>query len=1132
MCVKKIIIFDYIVFKFYILKNYIHFLSSNTKSISIYFLLTICLFFIVSCKQSKDDANDLFESVGSKHTNINFKNIVPVNQLTNSFVYEYVYDGGGVAVGDINNDGLDDIYLTSNLESNALYLNLGDLKFRNITEISKTKGNRGWTTGTNMVDINNDGLLDIYVCKSGPYEKAVLLANELYFNKGINEDGIPVFEEAAKSYGLDDTSNSIQSAFFDFDLDGDLDMYSMNHNPQTFGIGGRETFSPLGDKFYINEGGFYVDKTKEVGIYSNAISYGLGIGISDLNMDGWPDVYISNDYDEPDYMYINQKNGTFKEVIQEATNHIAQFSMGNDIADFDNDGFVDILTLDMVSEDNYGMKTSMASMNPEKFKRNIEAGNHYQYMYNVFLKHSTHIDSLGIPFLSDVAQMTGVANTDWSWAPLLADFDNDGLKDIFITNGIKKDFRNKDFFKFMQLYRKDNLDAMTNPKKLKYLLDKIPGRPHKNYFYKNNGGISFTNTSSEWLPNSSKTLSNGAAYADLDNDGDLDLIVNNVDEKAMILKNNSDRSNTNFISLEFKGLPKNTKGIGVKAIVYTTKGEQFFENYSVRGYQSSVPPKIHVGLGDSVSIDSLIVHWPGGEKQKLEISEINKSVIINFDGNNVNRNRPVQAKNKIFSIVNILNDLRHKENDFDDFSKQVLLPHKMSQFGPAIAVGDINSDGNDDIYFGQSTGISSILYIQNNQGKFTAHQTFNEDLAFEDVDAQFFDFDKDGDLDLYVASGGNEFPPDSPNYTDRLYENRSGKFIKRTDLMPQNLNISSSKIRIADYDNNGFPDIFVGGRHIPHNYPSPASSHILMNTNGSFKDVTEESAPELNDIGLVTDASWTDYDKDGDLDLCVVGEWMAPVFFKNDNNSFQKVISKSLDSLSGWYFSIKPLDIDKDGDDDYILGNLGENYKYKANHSEPFEVYYHDFDNNGKKDLVLGYYNFGELFPVRGRECSSQQVPNIKKITPTYDDFGKSTLVDLYGGNNLKASLHLSSYNFKSGILKNNGDGNFNFIEFPDIAQISSINDILLRDLDSDGDDDIILAGNLFTSEIETPRNDAGYGMVLINEGNFEFKPMNSYESGLFAPTDVKNLRFINIHEKPHILFGNNNSKINVFSIN
>ena len=1111
------------------MKKYIPFHSSNTKSI--YVLFTVCLFFMLSCKQ-KNNVTDLFENLSSKHTNINFKNIVPVNQLTNSFVYEYVYDGGGVAVGDVNNDGLEDIYLTSNLESNALYLNLGDLKFKNITEISKTKGNRGWTTGTNMVDINNDGLLDIYVCKSGPYEKAELLANELYINKGVNEDGIPVFEEAAKSYGLNDTSNSIQSAFFDFDLDGDLDMYSMNHNPQTFGIGGRATFSPLGDKFFINENGYYVDKTKEVGIYSNAISYGLGIGISDLNMDGWPDVYISNDYDEPDYMYLNQKNGTFKEVIQKATNHIAQFSMGNDIADFDNDGFVDILTLDMVSEDNYGMKTSMASMNPEKFKMNIEAGNHYQYMYNVFLKHSTHIDTIGIPFFSDVAQMTGVANTDWSWAPLLADFDNDGLKDIFITNGIKKDFRNKDFFKFMKLYQKKNPDAMTNPKKLKYLLDKIPGRPHKNYFYKNNGGLSFTNTSSKWLPNNSNTLSNGAAYADLDNDGDLDLIINNVDEKAMILKNNSNNTSANFLSLEFKGLSKNTKGIGAKAIVYTDKGKQIFENYSVRGYQSSVPPKIHIGLGETSKVDSLIVLWPGDIKQKVEISELNKLVTINYDDKKLVKDKLVQHKNKIFSLSEILQNISHEENEFNDYSKQVLLPHKMSQFGPAIAVGDINSDGYDDIYFGQSTGISSKIYTQNSKGQFIIHQTFDEDLIFEDVDAQFFDFDKDGDLDLFVASGGNEFPPNSPNYADRLYENTSGNFIKRNDVIPQNLNISSSKIRIADFDDNGFPDIFVGGRHIPHNYPSPASSHILMNNDGNFKDITEENAPELNDIGLVTDASWTDYDKDGDLDLCVVGEWMPPVFFNNDDNFFQKVMSKSLDSITGWYFSIEPLDIDNDGDDDFILGNLGENYKYKATNSEPFEVYYHDFDNNGKKDLVLGYYNFGELFPVRGRECSSQQVPNIKKITPTYDDFGKSTIVDLYGRGNLEESLHLSSYNFKSGILKNTGDGIFEFIAFPDIAQISSINDILLRDLDNDGDSDLIIAGNLFTSEIETPRNDAGYGMVLINEGSFEFKPMNSYESGLFTPTDVKNLRFINMNEKPHILFGNNNDRMNIFRIN
>jgi hypothetical protein len=1102
-------------------------MSINTSK---YLLLVTVLLLFISCENDNNNTSSLFEVIDSKQSNVNFKNRIPVDKLTNSFVYEYVYNGGGVAVGDINNDGLDDLYFTSNLENNQLYLNKGDFEFENITEASNTKGNRGWSTGTCMVDINNDGLLDIYVCKSGPYAKPGLLANELFINKGNDKDGIPSFEEAAAEFGLNSTSNSIQAAFLDFDLDGDLDMYLMNHNPQTFSASDDpKTFSPFGDKFFVNENGKYVDKTLEVGIYSNSISYGLGIGVSDLNQDGWPDLYISNDYDEPDYMYINNQDGTFKETIKKSTNHISNFSMGNDIADFDNDGYVDILSLDMVSEDNYGMKTSMASMNPDEFYQNVEEGKHYQYMYNTLQKHSTHIDSLGIPFFSEVGQITGISNTDWSWAPLLADFDNDGLKDIFITNGIKKDFRNKDFYNMMLKYRADNYDALINEEKIMYLLNEMPNRPQKNYFYKNNGDLHFSNMSKEWCTETEPMYSNGAAYADLDNDGDLDVVINNVDEKATILKNNTNNSKTNYLSLNFRGFPKNSYGIGAKTIVYTNADKQVFENYAIRGYQSSVPPRLHIGLGNNSKIDSVEIIWPNNTKQKIKDIASNQSLTLNYNENDVTQSTLSKTKNPLFSSTEILSDIKHVENDYDDYKEQVLLPHKLSQFGPAIAIGDINGDGREDLFIGQSTGTASIIYVQNNLGQFILNQTFTKDAIYEDVDAKFFDYDLDGDLDLYVASGGNEFKANSANYSDRIYENQRGSFIKRNDLLPKEFNISSSSIEISDFDNNGYPDLFIGARHIPHDYPAAASSVLLANNKGTFKDVTGSIAEELNDIGLITDAAWTDFDGDGDKDLCVVGEWMAPTFFQNNDNSFKKINLSTLDSLSGWYYTIKPIDIDSDGDDDYILGNLGDNYKYKANSEEPFEVYYHDFDENGKKDLVLGYYNFGELFPVRGKSCSTQQMPNIKQITPTYDLFGKSTIKDIYGDENLINALHLTCYNFKSGILKNNGNNNFEFHPLPSIAQISSINDILTKDINNDGLVDLIIAGNLFTSEIETPRNDAGYGMVLMNQGNFSFKSFNSNETGLFIPYDSKQLNWISINQNDYLISGNNNSKISVF---
>ncbi|WP_422349968.1 VCBS repeat-containing protein [Flagellimonas sp.] len=1085
---------------------------------------------INSCKVDNGDPTFLFQAMDSGHTNIHFVNVNVENELTNSFLYEYVYNGAGVAVGDINNDGLEDIYFTSNLENNRLYLNEGDLEFEDITAVSNTAGKKGWTTGTNMVDINNDGLLDIYVCKSGPYEKKSLLQNELLINKGPNKKGIPVFEESAERFGLADTGHSIQSAFIDYDLDGDLDMYLMNHNPQTFSLGNTETFSPLGDRFYENQNGKFVNVTKQVGIYSNGVSYGLGVGVSDLNNDGWPDLYISNDYDEPDYFYINQQNGTFKEVVKQATNHISNFSMGNDIADFDNDGLVDIITLDMVSEDNYGMKTSMASMNPQKFNTNVAAGKHYQYMYNTLQKNSGHIDSSGTPFFSDIGQMAGISNTDWSWAPLMVDFDNDGLKDIFITNGIKRDFRNKDYYNNLQKYLSENPDALSNPEKINHLIETTPNRPHINYFYKNTGGLTFQNTSKEWIESPESTYSNGAAYADLDNDGDLDIVINNVDTKATLLRNNADLQDKNYLKLTFKGPAQNSMGIGARVKIYAQGKEQVYENYSVRGYQSSVPPKIVAGLGAENSVDSLLILWPGEKVQRVLNPDVNTTVTITYqpDGNQTRKN--LDLEDKMFKSVALIPELAHTENEFDDYLIQVLLPHKMSTFGPAVAVADVNGDKKDDIYLGQSAGNASVLYTQQSNGTFKLAQTFEKDAGYEDVDAQFFDYDNDGDNDLIVASGGNEFEANAPSYVDRLYENRNGRFELRTDLFPQ-ISVSSSKIRIADYNNDGYKDVFIGGRFIPHDYPAPASSYLFKNTGGKFIDVTESTAPELITLGLVTDATWTDYDQDGDLDLSIVGEWMEPTFMVNDNGTFSKADLSSLNGLSGWYFSIKALDLDNDGDEDYVLGNLGQNYKYKADKENPFEVYYHDFDDNGKKDLVLGYYNFGELYPVRGRECSSQQMPSIKKIAPSYDLFGKSTIADIYGSEKLSEALHLLSYNFKSGVLMNNGNGNFDFVAFPELAQISSINAILDHDLDNDGIQDLILAGNLFASEIETPRNDAGYGMVLKNMGQGQFEAFNADKTGLFLSEDVKNLSFIDILGQKHILAGQNNKNLELISV-
>lgn len=1106
---------------------------TNLKKIKFKPYILFSFFVIIfSCKE-EEKPTSLFQALDSKQTNIKFKNIIPENELTNSFVYEYVYNGGGVAVGDINNDGLNDIYFTSNLGDNKLYLNKGNLEFQDITEESGTNDNKGWSTGVNMIDINNDNLLDIYVCKSGPFDRKDLLANKLFINKGNNENGIPVFEEAASSFGFTNIDYSIQSAFFDYDQDGDLDMYLLNHNPQTFSELGTEGFSYLGDKFFVNENGKFVDKTKEVGIYSNAISYGLGIGISDLNLDGWPDMYVSNDYFENDYMYINQKDGTFKEVIKEATNHISTFSMGNDIADFNNDGYTDIITLDMVSEDNYGMKASMASMDPQKFYDNVKNGKHYQYMYNSLQKNSTYVDSTGVPFFSDIGQMTGISNTDWSWAPLFADFDNDGLKDIFITNGIKRDFRNKDFYNSMQDFIKQNADALTNPKKINSLIQKTPNRPYKNYFYKNNDNLSFSKATDEWLPNASKSYSNGAAYADLDNDGDLEIIINNVDQEATILKNNAVEMNSNnFLQFQFKNMPKNTKGIGAKVLLYTSKGKQIYENYVSRGYQSSIPSKIHIGIGDLNKIDSVLVVWSDNKFQKFDSIKINEENIFNYNMAIASFDtKPAEVRRQIFSRYELTNKITHKENDFDDYKEQILLPHKMSQFGPSLAVADVNNDNLEDVFIGGATGYESKLFIQKSDGSFqlTNNPIFIKDKIHEDIDALFFDIDNDNDLDLYVVSGGNEFKSGSANYQDRIYiNNGSGNFSK---LSVDNTNFSGSVVKAKDFDNDGDIDVFVGGRHVPHQYPLPASSKLFENRDGKLVDVTDEKAAELKDIGMVTDAIWTDYDNDNDLDLMVVGEWMPITIFKNTNGKFSKIETPSLAKTKGWWFSIEQGDFDKDGDTDYIVGNLGLNYKYKTTSDKPFDIYYKDFDGNGKEDIVLGYYNFGKHYPVRGFSCSSSQVPSLKKSIKKYDIFASMELKDVYGEENIADALHLTADTFTSSYLENLGNGEFKVSQLPIESQFSSINDILIDDFNQDGNQDVLLVGNLFVSEIETPRNDAGTGTLLLGDGKNNFKAVPYLESGFFANKDAKKMKFLKSKKSKFVLVANNNDVLQVFKL-
>ncbi len=1126
-------------------------------SLKTFLLVSIFSIVIVSCDRidRKEEiaiskkSDSLFTIMPSDITHIEFRNILKESTSMNGLLYEYFYNGAGVAVGDLNGDDLPDIYFISNLKSNKLYLNQGNLTFIDATTSANVKGKYGFPTGVTLVDINEDGKLDIYISKSGKFNDPNKRRNELYINNGNNAQGIPLFAEKAAAYGLDLPHFSTQASFFDYDRDGDLDMFLLNHGILLYPD---ESIEDLlnnesqfrGERLYRNDNSKFVDVTKEAGIINNLMGFGLGLSIGDLNNDGWPDVIVGHDYSEKDHLYINQQNGKFKEVIKETTNHISNFSMGNDIADFNNDGMLDFIALDMMSEHNYDIKTSMSGMNPARFYKHVDLGLHHQYMYNTLqINNGVHNN---LPRFSDIAQLAGVSSTDWSWGPLLFDMDNDGLKDLFVANGIKGDFRNNDFVN----YRKHQQQQIKNLKEqgkkidmqtyIKDIMSKMPSRKKVNYFFKNNGDLTFSNKSKAW-GGELLTSSNGAAYADLDNDGDMDVIVNNSDDTSFIYRNNSsDLGLGHYLKVKLNGSAKNKLGIGARLIASQKDKKQVLEQYLTRGFQSSVSQFLNFGLGDDDELEKLEIIWPDGQMQTINNIEVNQMITLDYKDSkpaNVIPKKQLGLFTDITEKTHI--NYKHQENVFDDFKKETLLPHKMSNFGPGLAVGDVNGDGLDDFYVGGAKGFSGVLYLQKEDLTFAkfSRKTWIEDASFEDIGAAFFDADNDGDLDLYVVSGGNEFEEGSKELQDRIYQNDgSGNFVKAINSLPQNFN-SGSVVKPFDYDGDGDLDLFVGGRLVPGKYPFPASSSLLRNesSNGKivFKDVTKELIPELEGLGMVTDAEWVDVTGDQIKDLVVVGEWTSVQVYKNNTDGFENITEVSgLSNQTGWWFSIASEDMDNDGDMDLVAGNLGLNYKYKASSEAPFEVYSTDFDENGTLDIVLSYYDLGKNYPLRGRSCSSTQMPFIKKKFPTYNDFGSATLIDVYG-DALNSSLSYGANTFATTYFENLGDGTFKATPLANEAQFSSVNDILLDDINNDGHKDILIAGNLYASEIETPRNDAGFGLLLTGNGNGEFTPISATESGLYIKGDTKNMNFIKLDNptKKGILIAKNNNYLQLIQV-
>lgn len=1062
----------------------------------------------------------LFTLVSNEETRVDFSNEVKETEELNFLNFGNIYNGGGVATADFNNDGLVDIFFTANQQSNKLYLNEGDFQFKDITNGSGIEDHEGWTTGVSVIDINNDGWLDIYICKSGELRDNSKRDNKLFINQKNN-----TFVDKAKEWRINDPGFSTQSYFFDFDRDGDLDMYLVNHRPD-FENSGRlnmrieKSYSRFSsDILYRNDGAFFTDITHKAGIVNKA--WGLSASIGDFNGDNWPDVYVCNDFLTPDMLYVNNKNGTFTNQVLKRMNHISYSSMGSDYADLNNDLLPDLLVLEMASEDHIRSKKNMATMSTGNFNALVENKYHHQYMVNTL-----QLNQGGGNF-SEVAQMTGLAKTDWSWAPLIADFDNDGLKDVFVTNGILKDMANQDFR--TELGKK--FSEKDKPS-FKEITDLQPSTKLSNYSYKNQGNLEFLKTSKEWGL-SEKTQSNGAAYADFDNDGDLDLVINNINDIAHIYKNNS---TTNFLQINLIAADaKNRFALGSKVTISVGGSKQYQELYMSRGFISSVQNVVNFGVGNATIIDEVKIEWPNQEVTILNNVEANQIISVNQEKSEFVKDVEKQPKRLYAKIDPVKKGIsyKHIETRVDDFKNQVLLPHSQSSNGPFIDKADVNGDGLEDFYVGGAANQSGELYLQMPDGNFKKliSDVWEKDKAYEDLGVLFFDADNDNDLDLYVVSGSSEFTERSSLFQDRLYiNNGKGNYVRNHNALPK-ITSSGQSVVASDVDGDGDLDLFVGGRVIPDKYPLAPESYILINENGKFYNRTDKLAPTLSNIGMVTDAIFSDYDNDGDDDLILVGEWMSITVFKNTNGKFQQEKIKSLEKTKGLWFSIEADDIDGDGDVDYFCGNLGLNAKFKVDNGKEFHIFCDDFDNSGTYDIVLSNKYKGVLVPARGKECSTQQMPFVSEKFLSYGAFAEASLADVYGEENLENALHHQAEVLESMFIENIGNGEFKLKMLPRSVQISPIMDFEFLDIDKDNTKEIIVVGNHYNTEVETVRYDASFGAVLSYDSG-KFQLLNPNVTGVVNKGNAKDVMLLNRTDNPQIIVSNNNGALQMFEVN
>lgn len=1087
--------------------------------------VSLLIFLLANC-QSRSVDNFLFESLDSE-SGIYFLNQITESDSLNAYKLLYIYNGSGVGISDFNKDGLKDVVFVGNMVPSKIFINQGDFKFEELNNRNSGFQPKGWVHGVTVVDINQDGYDDLYLSIGG-IGSANQTRNQLFINNGDL-----TFKESAKDFNLDHPALTTHSVFFDYDNDGDLDAYLLNYennpdkDPNTIRPKQNNGSSPSQDRFLVNKGGVFEDFTLEAGI--NQEGYGLGIAVTDFNDDGWLDVYVSNDFIYDDFLYINNHDGTFTESLKDYASHTSNFGMGIDIADINNDGFNDIVQVDMLPEDNRRQKKLLSGLNYDRQQMLKERGYISQYMRN-----SLQLNS-GTGKFQEIGMLAGVSNTDWSWSPLVADLDNDGKRDIFITNGYVKDVTDVDFRDYI-VNESRNSNMPFNPSVIADALKDLQGEKTSNYAYSNNGGFSFENLAAEWGL-AEPSFSTGSAYADLDNDGDLDLLVNNLNHESFVYRNNSvERDSTHFLQFDLSVNGQSLLAIGTQ-VELRSKGKVFIGEMSpFRGFESSVDPVVHFGLGTLTQIDSVIIRWPDNSEEVLTSIPSNQRLKLNKVGISTPMPRQAERKSDLFTeeSANLNFSYKHEESPFVDFKREALLPHKLSTEGPIVTVADINGDGLDDFYIGSAAGSMSKIFVQNAgiNGATFKELVVQESKAFEDADALFFDADNDSDLDLYVVSGSNEFEVGSENYQDRLYINDGrGNFSRAKNALP-NVLVSGSKVIANDIDGDGDLDLFVAGRSHPGSYPMPGESQILINKGGVFENKIKDLAPDLEKYGMIKDAIWADIDGDETKELILAGEFMPISVFKwNGERLIDNTKNTGLSDFSGWWNTIELADIDADGDFDIIGGNLGLNSRYKASMQEPLTVYANDYDANGQLDAVISYYNNGKEYVIHDRMTLTQQISAIKKKFPQNLSFAESTIDQVFSPETLAKAYVVKATHFSSSIFLNDGKGVFNMKVLPIESQFSPINDVLVFDYDDDGILDLLLGGNSNAPEVFNGNYDAQSSLLLrgLGDGGYEALPL--FNSGFDESGVVTDLEKLKINDREFILALKNNEEANLFAL-